>query len=358
MALQWQQHEVLKTAGSIVRAGTWKGDNRDENGNLIESTITSSEIQKIYGKLTDSDPIPMYVDFHGKNAGDVRHPIGYAFKVGISEDGTDIVHNGFVFNPEAKKAIATGLDRISPEFKTIIDRDGRVVDRNLTGICFVKNAAMEGTEVNYMFEKFESPSFGDAGSGAGGNSDSSDAGNVDVASMVNDAVGSALKDLPKLINEAVSKGLSTQGAEINQPGAKKPEGGQPPSTGTPGADVKDQKTGDGGVDLSGLTSQIAEQKVFIDQMLSEKYNTLVGRVKELGISDPASIVAGLSVPQAIEILSKTEVNLIQNASTRGVPKNPGSPGGGQGSKTQEQTFNECMAEVGLTDEKYLKMFSK
>lgn len=344
MALQWKQHDVFKTAGSVVKVGKWQGANYDEMGNPIPSEFTLADIRKIHDNATE--PIPIYVDLHGKGL-DRRKPVGYAFRLGLSEDGTELAHNGFVFDIGAQRMISMGHDKVSPEITTVKDAKGNIVDRKLDGLCFVPHGAISDNELDIMVEKFSTPEgmAGDANApnaGTPGNPTPALDINAIVAAAVKAATEASAVNTQKLIDEAVLKvGQNTQKpAEI----PKQPEVIPPATTQNDSMNA----------DLANMKTQFAAQQAVTDKLLNEKYEELVSQVKNLGIPDPSSIVSGLPKMQAIETLTGMKANLIQNASLSGVPR--GLSGQNPGQNSEAQNYNECMHELGFNNPKYHAMF--
>ena len=342
MTLNYQSHDVLKTSGTVVKVGEYQGANFDENGKPVPSKFGAFDIRRMHDNATE--PIPIYVDLHGKGLSK-RELAGYAFRVGMSPDGKELAHNGFVFNPKAQKLVASGHNQISPEIETIKDAAGNIIDRKIEALCFVPSGAIDGTEVNYMIERFSTI---DGMNGQTNNVGTQtppvtpQVGQIDVDAIVKSTAKAVLTELmpatKAMIDEAVSQvGQSTQGAEVNQQNNQT----NPPV--------------DYAAELAALKAQAAAQQQITDSLVNEKYDTVVSQLKKLGIPDPSSLVPK-DIPriQAIEILKGVATSIIERSELNGVPQGLGTQGTGQ--KTEEQNFNECMTELGFNSEHYRNMF--
>jgi len=350
MTLKWKQKDVFKTAGTIIKVGTYQGDNRDDHGKLYQSTFDKRDIRLIHNNI--NEPIPIHVDMHGSGI-DKRTVVGYAFRVGISDDENEIAHNGFVFDQKAQKLIAGGYNKISPEITTIKDSDGKIVDRIIDAICFVPDGAIDGNDLFCVAEKFSSPDKGakmtnklDSGS-SGDIMDSSediDANQeqqIDYDAIVKKTAENLLPSLKTMIDDAVSKvGQNTQGAEIK----------------VKETDVDKTESDHASAELR---AELESQRVITDRFLDEKLTEISNQLTELGIEDPSSIVKDLPKLKAIDLLegmlAKIRISTIKNSSMSGVPKGIGNKGSKE--KTQQDLFKENMIELGLNSEKYMKMFS-
>lgn len=342
MTLNYKSHDVLKTSGVVVKVGEYQGANFDENGKPIPSKFGAFDIRRMHDNATE--PIPIYVDLHGKDLSK-RELAGYAFRVGMSPDGTELAHNGFIFNTKAQKLVASGHNQISPEIETMKDANGNIIDRKIEALCFVPSGAIDGTEVNYMIEKFSTV---DGMNGQTNNADNKDTGSptpsaADVNAIIKDTAKAVLTELmpatKAMIDEAIKGQMNTQDAEITQQ-----------QTATTGGQTDDKSASE----IAQLKAQAAANQQVTDKLLNEKYEEIVSQVKKLGIPDPSSIVAGLPKLQAIETLTSVKANLLQNASLNGVPQGLSSQG--MGHKNEQQTFVECMSELGFNSEHYLNMF--
>ncbi len=345
MTLNYQSHDVLKTSGTVVKVGEYQGANFDEKtGKPIPSKFGAFDIRRMHDNATE--PIPIYVDLHGKDLSK-RELAGWAFRVGISPDGKELAHNGFVFNPKAQKLVASGHNQISPEIETIKDAAGNIIDRKIEALCFVPSGAIDGTEVNYMIERFSTI---DGMNGQTNNAGTNDAGTnppatgqqIDVDAIVKSTAKAVLTELmpatKAMIDEAVSQvGQSTQGAEVI------PQGNQT------------NPTDGNAAELAALKAQAAAQQQITDALVNEKYDSIVSQLKKLGIPDPSSLVPK-EIPriQATEILKGVATSIIERSELNGVPQGLGTQGTGQ--KTEEQNFNECMTELGFNSEHYRNMF--
>ena len=347
MTLNYKSHDVLKTSGSVVKVGEYQGANFDEKtGKPVPSKFGVFDIRRMHDNATE--PIPIFVDLHGKGLAR-RELAGWCFRLGMSPDGKELVHNGFVFNPKAQKLIASGHNQVSPEIETMKDTTGNIIDRKIEALCFVPNGAIDGQELNYMVEKFSTI---DGMNGQTNNAGSQDAGtttppasNVDVDAIVKNTAKSVLAELmpatKAMIDEAIKGQKNTQDAEITQQQNATPPSGQ----------TDDKSAGE----IAALKAQAAANQQVTDKLLNEKYEEVVSQVKKLGIPDPSSIVAGLPKLQAIETLTSVRANLLQNASLNGVPQGLSNQGMGN-QKTEAQAFDECMTELGFNSEHYRNMF--
>ena len=343
MTLNYKSHDILKTSGTVVKVGEYQGANFDEEtGKPYPSKFGAFDIRRMHDNATE--PIPIYVDLHGK--GLVKREVaGYAFRVGMSPDGTELAHNGFIFNSAAQKLVASGYDQISPEIETVKDKNGNIIDRKIESLCFVPSGAM-GNEVNYMIEKFSTVE----GMNGQTNNGTQDAGtttppaqNIDVDAIVKSTAKAVLTELmpatKAMIDEAVSQvGQSTQDAEITQQNQQN-------------AGATDDKSAS---ELAALKAQAAAQQQITDKLLNEKFEDVVSQLKKLGIPDPSSLVSQVPKLQAIEILNGMRTSLIEKSTLNGVPQGLGVQGTGQ--KTEQQMFDECMTDLGFNSEHYRNMF--
>jgi len=368
MVLQYNGN-VLKTSGSIVRVGKFRGDNRDDYGKLYDSVFNATDISKMISNV--SEPIPIYVevDLHNKS-GKKRNVAGYALDLRVNQDKTGIDHRGFIFDDDAKKLVAMGYDKISPEIETVKDESGTVVDRKIEAICFVPSAAIPGNEALCVVEKFSSPVSGgnnmsfkktetDAGASDAGNdggqdgneqNDSGNQGGFDMdafaakfAEKAKPMIGGMVKDL---VDEAFKMGHKddTQDAKTGASGSADSGNGVP-----------EQK-----FELPPeVVNQLKQNNEVITSLQKKELSGIAAQLEELGIDNPSGIVEGLPLQTAIDTLSKLLVNArkanIQNSSIAGVPKQVGTGSGGK-RKTQDDIFLECMSETGFNDERYLEMF--
>lgn len=341
MALNYKSHDVLKTSGSVVKVGEYQGANFDEKGKPVPSKFGAFDIRRMHDNATE--PIPIFVDLHGKGL-DRRELAGWCFRLGMSPDGTELVHNGFVFNPKAQKLIASGHNQVSPEIETLKDAAGNIIDRKIEALCFVPDGAIDGQELNYMVEKFSTVD-GMNGQTNAGNQDTSPAPSVDVDAIVKNTAKAVLTELmpatKAMIDEAIKGQTNTQDAEITQQKTVDPVG------------QTDDKSA---TDIAALKAQAAANQQITDKLLNEKYEEVVSQVKKLGIPDPSSIVAGLTKLQAIETLTNMRAKLLESASLNGVPQGLSSQGVGHSQKTEAQVFSECMTDLGFNSERYLNMF--
>lgn len=343
MTLNYKSHDVLKTSGSVVKVGEYQGANFDKvTGKPVPSKFGVFDIRRMHDNATE--PIPIFVDLHGKGL-NRRELAGWCFRLGMSPDGTELVHNGFVFNPKAQKLIASGHNQVSPEIETYKDKAGNIVDRKIEALCFVPNGAIDGQELNYMVEKFSTVE----GMNGQTNTGTQDAGTtppatVDAEAIVKNTAKAVLAELmpatKAMIDEAIKGQTNTQDAEVTQQNA------------TPPAGQTDDKSA---AEIAQLKAQAAANQQVTDKLLNEKYEEVVAQVKKLGIPDPSSIVAGLPKLQAIETLTSVRANLLQNASLNGVPQGLSNQGMA-GQKTEQQMFDECMSDLGFNSDHYRNMF--
>lgn len=344
MTLNYKSHDVLKTSGSVVKVGEYQGANFDSTGKPVPSKFGVTDIRRMHDNATE--PIPIFVDLHGKGL-NRRELAGWCFRLGMSPDGTELVHNGFVFNPKAQKLIASGHNQVSPEIETFKDAVGNIVDRKIEALCFVPNGAIDGQELNYMVEKFSTID-GMNGQTNTGNQDAGTtppATTIDAEAIVKNTAKAVLAELmpatKAMIDEAIKGQTNTQDAEITQQ-QNASSGGQ-----------TDDKSAS---EIAQLKAQAAANQQVTDKLLNEKYEEIVAHVKKLGIPDPSSIVAGLPKLQAIETLTSVRANLLQNASLNGVPQGLSNQGVGHSQKTETQVFEECMSELGFNSDHYRNMF--
>lgn len=343
MALNYKSHDVLKTSGSVVKVGEYQGANFDEKGKPVPSKFGAFDIRRMHDNATE--PIPIFVDLHGKGLAR-RELAGWCFRLGMSPDGTELVHNGFVFNPKAQKLIAAGHNQVSPEIETFKDTAGNVIDRKIEALCFVPDGAIDGQELNYMVEKFstvngmdeQTNNSGEQGTGT------TPAPAIDIGAIVKDTAKAVLTELMPatraMIDEAIKGQTNTQDAEITQQKTVDPVG------------QTDDKSA---AEIAQLKAQAAATQQITDKLLNEKYEEIVSQVKKLGIPDPSSIVAGLPKLQAIETLTNMKAKLLESASLNGVPQGLSSQGG-HTQQSEQQMFRECMADLGFNSEHYLNMF--
>lgn len=337
MTLNYKSHDVLKTSGTVVKIGEYQGANFDDDGKPYPSKFGAFDIRRMHDNATE--PIPIYVDLHGKGLGK-RELAGYAFRLGMSPDGTELAHNGFIFNSAAQKLVASGYDQISPEIETMKDANGNIIDRKIEALCFVPSGAM-GNEVNYMIEKFSTVD-GMNGQTNAGTQDTPPVQNIDVDAIVKSTAKAVLTELmpatKAMIDEAVSQvGQSTQDAEITQ---------QNQPTGT--------TDNNSASELAALKAQAAANQQVTDKLLNEKFEEVVSQLKKLGIPDPSSLVSQVPRIQAIDILNGMRTSLIEKSTLNGVPQGLGTQGSGQ--KTEKQVFEECMTDLGFNSERYVNMF--
>jgi hypothetical protein len=346
MQLQWKPGKILKTSGSIVKVGEYQGRNFDDQGNPVRSKFDSGKIQRLYENATE--PIPMYADDH--TLGGSRVPVGYAFRFGMNDTKTDVVHNGYVFDHNAAHLVSVGeLGDLSPEIETIVDEAGNVTSERITGLCFVKQSGISGNSVNTMTQVFSTivndsvPPTTVTPTGTPPVSPSTvtppittTPPSVSVEDIVKTVMAGIASQLPGMVNEAV-KGQNSQTAETTTPHS-------PPV----------QPSGENGISAEVMAKLNAQQAV-INAMQTKDVNNLIAEVKSLGIADPAAIVADLPPDIQIKILTSMKEKVFQNGTFAGVPGGLGQNGDGWSGKSESDKVLECLKEVGFTDPKYIKI---
>ena len=141
--MQTKSSVILRVNGNMITSGTYTSSDG------TEVKFTPELIRKIFSKVKDH--VPYYITHEGapivSGAKDERVPVGYAYKVGLSDDSSETTHEGFVFDAGAKQRVSSDCDNVSPEIDFVTDDDGNVIDGTLTGLAFVPNPAINGTNV-------------------------------------------------------------------------------------------------------------------------------------------------------------------------------------------------------------------
>jgi len=258
MSIVWKSSEILKVFGTTIREGVYVGGKLEGTDTVVKQEapvqFTPSKIAKIYENITTH--VPFYI---GHDNSMTRKPVGFAYKFGVSENLDDIKYDGFVFDEEAKhKIIVEGYDKVSPE----ISGD----EEHLLGIAFVKNPAINDTEVTMEPIVFSAP--------------------------------------------------STEQPAESAPPTEPPKETAPPRE--PPKETPREPRGDS-VDIAKVLTQLEEYRSKYEEtsakmelMMTQQYDSIVAEMKGLGVSDPGSIVRGLPTEQKISVLTKMKENIVMN----------------------------------------------
>jgi hypothetical protein len=153
---KWKSAEVLRVTGPFVRVGNFTGHSPDlpssDGLNGRKETPFTPEVLEMITRNFKGD-IPIFVN-HPRFKGEKRIQRGRSFKIGQSAE--DVVHEGYVWDPEGKKLITEqGYDKVSPEFDIQYDTQGNVVNATIEAIVYVKNPAISGTNQTAVAMAFD-----------------------------------------------------------------------------------------------------------------------------------------------------------------------------------------------------------
>lgn len=300
--MNYKSSTILKVNGSIITEGKYKSNDG------TEVNFTPELITKIFSKVNDH--VPLYL-LHDGAAGP-RIPAGYAYKVGINEAGSKFVYNGFVFDKNTMSQIElAGLDKGSAEIDFEFDEQGNAVDGTLTGIAFVPNPAIMGTNVSTAAVVFSRQT----------NSNSSSEGN-----MTDDK-----SDIEKQLNETRQREL-----EFSQK-------------------LEDEKKAheETRKKFSSLEADYKALGVKYTNLLEERVKTLSTEVKGLGFSAPETLVEGLDIDNQVAVLTriKTQFSAPGMVPPKDAVNVPGTQAPKSGDKkqfSQDENVAAAAKELGLT----------
>jgi len=303
----WKSTEILKVFGTTLRTGTFKGGKSVEGGEIVSdspTTFTPSYIARIYENI--STHVPLYIDHSTAN----RKPIGYAYKFGVTNSLDDIRYNGFVFDGEGKqKIMLEGYTSVSPE----IDNDNR-----LTGIAFVRNPAITGTDVSAEYKVFSN------------------------------------EQVPMTETVVTEQGVGKEEVEVTQvtqPTIEQPKqipiNQSSPTLDAMIAEMKGQ--------IADYKSKLEVQSAKTEQLLTSQYNALSSEIKSLGVDDPGKIVHGLPTEQKIAVLSRMKESMVKN---KPMVKPAEDIQQVDEKSSVDKAVKEVCDEIGLTTEEYEKYLGK
>lgn len=314
-SVTWKSAEILKVFGTTIKEGTFTGSKIYPTG--VKSpdsptTFTPAKIAKIYENITTH--VPIYLG-HGNDIS--RKPIGYAYKFGVTETLDDIKYNGFIFDSDAMRKIVTeGWDKVSPE----TSQD----DTQLLALAFVPNPAIEGTDADMEIKLF---SQGDT---------------------------KPTTSMTETVSSQGSENVTAQAqTNVQQPvSTTKPE--------TPKETIRETVIKEQAPDVSALVSQVEEYRNKYEQavaknesLLTQQYDVLVGEMKSLGLTDPASIVRGLPVEQKISVLSKMKESIVTTK-----PLASPTSSTTEDNSSIDSALESTLKELGVSKEEYSKITGK
>jgi hypothetical protein len=341
--IQTKSVEVLKVFGTTIRAGVFTGG-KAVSGVLMQDTptpFTPSKIAKIYENITTH--VPFYI---GHSLDPSRRVIGYSYKFGVNETLDDLQYEGFVFDKDAKTKIGTeGYDKVSPEF---LDDECTI----LSGIAFLPNPAIAGTEAELEIKVFSNK-------GEDSNMTSEGNANVDTNRITPQVSNNVAYSVSTTDNTGGTWSLPSGNVyvptvtSVGTPYVPTPSVPDTPKVDTPKIPEVTPEVTSVPSDIDTLRKQVESQSAKIDEMLTEKYNIVVGELKSLGVEDPGSIVRGLPVEQKNSVLSKMKDSIVKNKPL--TSNTSGANISGAGKPEKEKVIDEVLGELGFDRETYKKI---
>lgn len=336
MSLNWKSSEILRVSGSIVKEGVFTGHEAGNQSKLV-GKFTPDVIAKMFDNITEH--IPLYVGHDSTNP--KRRLVGYAYKFGKTPTNDDIQVEGFVFDPQAQRKIITeGWDSFSPEIEFTNDESGNHVNAFATGLAFVPNPAIDGTQASKEITVFS-------------NADDKE-GNMSTIEFLKS------KGLTDAEIVSVKKGLFEEGSSNDTPPAAEatppPPKPTPTTTTPPHAGMSaEQRLKQVENELADTRSKLEDSVVKNEQLLGMQYDTLVGELKSLGFDNPSEIVKTLPTESKIAVLSKLKAGAIKKKEMAKPSENPGNASDSATNPSQDQLINEALKDLGIPRAEYDKV---
>ena len=133
-SVQWKSEELLRVKGIVLKEGTY----RDKNGKV--TTLTRDSLSSIYDQI---DGVVKLFLTHDHN----DDPIGISYKFGLSEDGSELYHEGFIFEDVAEKMAFENFTSVSAEIDVISEDNTVVKNAKLVGIALTNSPAIEEAKI-------------------------------------------------------------------------------------------------------------------------------------------------------------------------------------------------------------------
>jgi hypothetical protein len=310
----------------------------------MTNAFTSSVLQKIVENFHGE--VPIYIDHPIKGVD--REEVGKSFKIGINDTKDDVAHEGFVWDPAGQRKITEeGYNKVSPEFDISYDTQGNIVNAALTGIVYVRNPAIGGTEAQTAAMCFDQ-----------GPSEFIMTGEAD-----NKTPPSA-PPAPPAVPPAQPPAQSPPPAAPPAAPPQSPPAAPPAQPEVHEAQRKVQYVTDPALvtKLNDLASKlekydavvpgiIAQNELMKTQQLGEIANSL----KEFGLESPEALVEGLPMDGKIKALEQLRARVAKMAP---MTKGPDDLHARASRAEQDKAlFTQVLTELGLTEEAYNRVMN-
>lgn len=342
-SVQWKSEKSLKVFGSTIKEGVFRGGHASIVGNGVITRDTPTNFTPEYIEMLYNN-VRGHIPFVVEHRNGTTETVGYTYKMGVTPAMDDLKFQGFVFNETAKdKIIKEGYTFVSPEIVEETDSSGNVTDARIVKIAFVRNPAIEGTDIGIepiVFSK------GDEGM------TDNPVSNVTTPSqtvVTPNTTGTPPTGFGTPVQPAVRSGNDPIDVRITVDSARTqdvPPKQDPPAVDPPaGNDVSNAKP----MSLEEHNQALAAK---IESLLTERYDGIVAELKRQGIEDPGAIVRGLPVEQKISVLSKMKDTVVKTKPIAGPVDTPVPPPNSQSKVEIDKAVSEVLAEIGYTDDEY------
>ena len=333
---------ILKVSGIMMKVGTWTPS---------DGTVTKfdeNSIAKLYAGIVEN--LPLWISHDGAGVS-CRSPSGFSYKAGLVNNDTEIAWEGLIFNKAAiDDIVINGFDGNSIEVDLDLDPNGLVTDGHIIGNAFVKNPAVHDEVVEVEFVDLSSSRTFTAGDNSvtiSGNefatslfADNTSGIVTDLDSLDSDSTDS--KDLEENMPSKVQELLaSLTSGELDELKSEVGTSADIP----PVVDTSELDAALGTV--AALEAENAKFKTQFEAIHKKKYESLVAKLVEFGIKDPASITEGLDVTQGIEVLSKFQEKLVKEKPA--VEAGDHGTGDSTGGTDRGAKFDKLVKDEGLED---------
>lgn len=338
--MNFKSSEIYKVNGQSLKPGTFIS----KDGTEVE--ITPEIINKIYQNVKGH--IPYYLS-HDNPLN--RIPIGYAYKVGKSDDASLFSHEGFVFDKKAQNEIAFKCsDKVSPEIDLEIDKDGKIINASLHSFAFVSNPAIDNTTVEITRESFSAPSEGDK---KPMNKDDITISTDNITPTPTYVVANPVSGSQTPGQTYVMVPTGTDNAlHVEQPKTIPPSPIAQERQSQISATIVD--VGKYEEKIKSLEMKLEENEKFKQSVFTDKYNAIVNDLKTLGVNDVDSIVNDLPVDQKISVLSKMKEKIVKTAPL-GTPSDNLSI---DSSKDSNSKLESKLKELNISKDYYESIMNK
>ena len=305
---------ILKVSGIMMKVGEWTPSDG------TKTTFDKNSIAKLYSNITDN--LPLWVT-HDEAGISCRSPNGFSYKAGLVNDDQEIAWEGLVFEKSAiDDIIINGFDGNSIEVDLDLDENGLVTDGHIIGNAFVKDPAVHDEVVNAEFVGVDSRrTFIDGTTSIEVTGDNLvramfDIGTSDIiigtdsdTMAIDDGSSSHVSD--DIISEENMTGkISDLLAGLSEAERTELRGELRVETSVP--PVVDTSELDEALGMvTALEAENADFKAQFEAMHKKKFESLVEKLVEFGIEDPAAITEGLDTKQGVEVLSKFQEKLVK-----------------------------------------------